>query len=181
LVNGPANRGETPAVIWIKSITFFDSSNTAIEVDTEAIWAAPEGYGDPPQIFHYDLPFPPPHGNPGGWQQWYTTGVDGFEEDYMPWETLSASLGIVFVMEQPTTFEVLYFGGFNGWAWTQTQVSDKWANGELAVTWLDIGFDPLSIQEAAERDEAGAKIGFGNWDLADVTGAYLVVDRALIP
>ena len=44
--NGPADRGETPADIYIKSITFFDTVNEAIELNTGAQFASPDGWGE---------------------------------------------------------------------------------------------------------------------------------------
>jgi hypothetical protein len=172
--NGPADRGETPAIIWIKSIIFFDSTNTAIAVDTDAGWAGPAGYGEATPMIQFDLPYPPPHGDPGGWQTWFTPGTDDIDDDYMPWEILAASVGIVFEMEQPESFEIVYFGAFNSWGWTQEQVSDMWEDGKLTVLWSDIGFNPRAVTE----EDYAAKLAMGNWNGYDITRVYLLVDSA---
>jgi len=177
LDNGPAKRGESPAIIWIKSIIFYDASNIAIAVNTDAGWAGPDGYGDAAPMMQFDLPYPPPHGDSGGWQEWRTPGTDDEPEDYLPWEVLAASVGIVFEMEQPDSFEMLYFGAFNGWNWTQTQVANMWEDGELTIMWSAIGFNPRTVTE----EDNAAKIGFGNWNQFTITRAYLLVDGAALP
>jgi len=175
--NGPADKGETPAVIVIKSIAFFDSDNLAIEVNTDAGWAAPDGYGDFVILGGWVLPNPPPHGDPGGWQTWFTPGTDNDPADYMPWEVLAASFGIVFEMDQPDSFEFVYFGAFNSWSWTQNNVSEYWDNGTLTIMWEDIGFNPALITE----EENQAKIAMGNWGEVDVTYIYLLYDEDAMP
>jgi len=175
--NGPADRGETPAVICIKSITFFDAGNTAIQVDTKSGWSAPDGYGEFVVLGGWILPNPPHDGNPGGWQTWLSPGVDGKDFEDMPWEVVAASFGIVFEMEQPETFEFVYFGAFNGWSWTQTQIADYWADGKIEVLWEDIGFDPTLINE----DDNGVKLAMGNWNEVPVDVIYLLYDEDALP
>jgi len=119
----------------------------------------------------FRLPYPPPYGNIGGWQEWKTPGTDDEEDDYLPWEALAASFGIVFEMEQPESFEALYFGAFNNWNWTQVAVADMWEDGKLTVIWSDIGFDPRLVTE----EDYAAKIGFGNWGEAAITNIYLIM------
>jgi hypothetical protein len=119
------------------------------------------------------LPYPPPQGESGGWQTWFTPGTDDDDDDHMPWEVLASSVGIVFEMEQPDSFEIVYFGEFNNWNWssaTQHQVSQYWEDGLLTVIWSDIGFDPRSVTE----EDNLAKIAMGNWNGAVITGVYLI-------
>lgn len=50
-IDGAYDNGDTPAVIYIKSMAFYDADNKAIPVDTSAGWTGPEGYGEaPPSI-----------------------------------------------------------------------------------------------------------------------------------
>jgi len=171
--NGPAERGETPADIYITGITFFDASNTAIEINTGGGWDAPDGYGELVILGGWVLPNPPDMGNPGGWQTWHTPGVDNIDDDHMPWQVLAASYGIVFEMDQPDSFEFVYFGSFNGWGWTQVNVVDFWADGKITVMWSDIGFDAFLITE----DDNGAKLAMGNWNEAPIDAIYLLYDE----
>ena len=172
--NGPADRGETPADIYIKSITFFDGNNEALEINTSAGWAQPDGWGDEVILGGWILPNPPPQGDPGGWQTWYTPGVDGNDDDHhMPWEVVAASFGIIFEMEQPESFEFVYMGKFNNWNWTQVNVVDYWADGELMILWDDIGFDVSLIND--EDDEV--KLAMGNWNQVPVGRIYLMYDE----
>ena len=173
--NGPAERGETPAVICIKSIAFYDASNTAIKVITDAGWAAPEGYGDAVELGGWGLPNPPPLGASGGWQTWHTPNVDNLPDTHMPWEVLAASFGIVFEMDEPESFEFVYMGDFNGWSWTQKQIAEFWVDGELTVMWEDIGFDATLVTES------GAKLAMGNWNDVPVHKIYLLYDADAMP
>lgn len=173
--NGPAERGETPAVIQIKSIGFYNSSNEALQVNTGAGFAAPAGFGDIVILGGWELPYPPPLGNPGGWQTWLTPGTDDDPSDYMPWEVLAASYGIVFVMDEPDSFEFVFFGKYNDWSWTQVIVVDNWANGMLTIMWEDIGFDPRLIVDGEETTQA--KIAMGNWGETPVTSVTLLYDE----
>jgi hypothetical protein len=122
----------------------------------------------------YSLPYPPPEGNPGGWQRWFTPGTDDIDDDHMPWEVLASSVGIVFEMEQPDSFEIVYFGEFNGWNWspaTQHSISHLWEDGKLTVIWSDIDFNPRLITE----EDSLAKIEIGNWNEAVITKVYLIM------
>jgi len=176
--NGPADRGETPAVICIKSIAFYDAGNTAIKVNTDAGWAAPEGYGEPVDLGGWSLPYPTLTGRPGDWEYWLTPGTDNIEEEYMPWEVLAASYGIVIVVDEaPESFEFVFFGGFNGWGWTQVPVADYWADGEITIMWEDIGFDPTLVTE----DDTAVKLAMGNWSEVSVSDVYLLYDADAVP
>ena len=177
LVNGPSDRGETPAAIVIKSITFFNAANEAIKANSSAGWSAPEGYGDEVLLGVWELLNPPPDGNPGGWQTWFTPGTDNYEGNDMPWEVLGASFGMVIEMEQPDSFEVVYFGAFNGWSWTQVPVIDYWADGALTIMWDDIGFDATLVNE----DNYAAKIAIGNWNEMPIERIYLLYDEDSMP
>ena len=171
--NGPADRGEAPANIFIKSVTFFDSNNEAIEINTGAQFASPEGWGDKVILGGWILPNPPHDGNPGGWQTWLSPGVDGTDYDDMPWEVVAASFGIVIEMEEPDSFEFVYFGAFNGWSWTQVQLAEYWSDGALRVLWSDIGFDPTLV---TETDNA-VKLAIGNWNEVPISLIYLLYDE----
>lgn len=178
LTNGPADRGETPAVIYIKSITFYDAANAGLSVNTAAGWDAPDGYGDEVFLGGWLLPYPPPEGRAGDWQYWFTPGTDNKEEDYMPWEVVAASFGIELEMEQPEeSFEFIFMGAFNGWSWQQRQVVDSWADGFLTIMWEDIGFDPTLVND----DDDQVKIAIGNWNEAVITKAYLLYDADAVP
>lgn len=120
----------------------------------------------------YDLPNPPSSaGSPGDWQYWFTPGTDGTTDDYLPWWILSLSEGIVFeIPEEPESFELVYFGGFNGWGWTQVNVLEYWEDGLLTIMWDDIGFDVSAIT----ADEDAVKIAIGNWDNAEIDRIYLL-------
>ena len=173
ITNGPADRGETPAVIYIKSITFYDSNDTAISLNTNAGWAAPHGYNEMVILGGWILPNPPPLGDPGGWQTWHTPGVDNLPDEHMPWQVVAASFGIVFEMDQPDSFEFVYFGAFNGWSWTQINIVDMWEDGKITVLWEDIGFDTSLVTE----DNDGVKLAMGNWGQAPVDLIYLLYDE----
>jgi len=180
--NGPADRGETPAVLFIKSITFFDEENIAISLNTDAEWAAPDGFGAIVILGGWELPNPPPVGNPGAWQYWLTPGTDNDDRDYMPWEVLAASFGITFVMDEPDIngFEFVFFGEFqpgDGWDWTQVKIAKYWEEGTLTVMWDDIGFNAFDINEEAGQ----AKIAIGNWNEVHVTSVYLLYDADAVP
>jgi len=173
--NGPADRGETPAIIYIKSITFYNESNEAMSINTDAGWAAPAGFGAIVILGGWPLPNPPPLGNPGGWQTWLTPGTDNDPSDYMPWQVLAASFGITFVMDQPDSFEFVFMGEFqpgDGWNWTQVVIADYWEDGTLTVMWEDIGFEAFKINE----EDSQAKIAMGNWNSTPVTSVYLLYD-----
>ena len=174
LVNGPAEKGEAPAIIYIKSIAFLDASGATIPADTGAGWAGPAGYGEEALLAILELPNPPPHGDPGGWQTWFTPGVDGFEEDYMPSDYVAASIGIVIEMEKPESFEFVYMGAFNNWDWTQKDVVDFWADGALTIYWTDIGFDTRLVTE----DDNAVKLAMGNWGEVPISNIYLMIDSA---
>ncbi|MCL2819791.1 MAG: hypothetical protein FWD38_03035 [Oscillospiraceae bacterium] len=179
LVNGPADRGETPADIYIKSITFFDNNNEAIALNTGAGWAHPEGWGDSVALSNWELPYPPPDGNPGGWQTWFTPGTDDiFDDLHMPWEILAASYGIVFEMEQPDSFGLVLFGeNINGWSspnWSR-DYSSYWSNGKLTVMWDDYGEDP-SLMNDTDEDGTLGKIAMGNWNGDNISSVYLLYD-----
>ena len=172
LVNGPADRGETPAVIYIKSINFYDASNEGLAVDMKAGWRAPDGYGEAPKVLEHELPWPAPYGNPGGWQSWFSYETDDEEDPYLLWETLYNSIGFVFETEEPESFEIYYMGGFNGWSWQQHRVPEYWEDGKITVMWDDVGFDPKAHISA---DSTSFKFGLGNWNQIKVTAAYLLV------
>jgi len=177
--NGPAERGETPAVIYIKSIAFYDAANSGLKVDTAAGWAAPDGYGDDVLLGGWELPLPPPDGNPGGWQTWMTPGSDNYEGEEMPWQVLAASYGIVFEMaEDPESFGLVVFGkNINGWSspnWS-TNYAEYWEDGKLTVMWEDYGEDPSLINDD-EEESSQAKIAMGNWNEVEITKVYLLYD-----
>jgi len=176
LQNGPADRGEAPAIIYIKSIAFLDASGATISADTSAIWAGPAGYGEEALLAVLELPNPPPHGDPGGWQTWFTPGVDNVDSDYMPSRYVAASIGIVIEMEQPESFEFVYFGAFNNWGWTQVDVIEYWADGALTIYWTDIGFDTRLVTE----DDHAVKLAIGNWGEVPITNIYLMIDAAKV-
>jgi len=182
LTNGPADRGETPAVIVIKSIEFFDSSNAGISLNTAAGWSAPEGYGDDVFLGGWLLPYPPELGRPGDWQTWHTPGVDGNDADYLPWEVLAASFGIEFEMDQPEeSFGLVMFGEFNGWnsqMWG-LNFAENWADGYLTIMWEDIRdhFDPALVTE----DSSQVKISMANWNEVDIEKAYILYDEDAMP
>ena len=174
MVNGPADKGETPADLYIKSITFFDGNNEAIEINTDAGWDAPEGYGEVVVLGGFRLPVPPDMGRPGDWQTWHTPGVDNIDDDHMPWEKLAASFGITFEMDvQPEGFGLVIFGGFNGWSSDQwgSNFAENWEDGKLTIMWEDYGFDPTQITE----DESSVKIAYADWDEVGISIAYLLV------
>jgi len=182
LVNGPSDRGETPAVIVIKSITFFNASNEAIKANTSASWSAPEGYGDEVKLEGWELPYPPKDGNPGGWQTWFTPGTDNETEEYMPWQVLAASFGIVFEMEQPESFGLVTFGAYNGWnggAMWDMNFADYWEDGMLTIMWDDVRdfFDPLLITESS----TAVKIAMGNWGEVQIDRIILLYDEDAMP
>jgi len=177
LQNGPADRGETPAVIYIKSIAFLDAAGATISADTTAIWAGPKGYGEEAVVAEWELPYPPPHGSSGGWQTWFTPGVDNFDEDYMPSEYIMASIGMVIEMEQPESFGIVYFGAFNNWGWTQyDDAADFWADGALTIYWTDIGFDVRLVTEA----DHAVKLAIGNWGEVPISRVYLMLDESRV-
>lgn len=177
--NGPADRGETPAVIYLKSVVFYDKNNEAIEINTEAVFEAPEGYGEVIILGGWRLPYPPDLGNTGDWQTWHTPGVDNIDDEHMPWEILAASFGIAFEMEEkPESFGLVVFGMFNGWSspnWGNNY-AENWDDGILTIMWEDYGFDPKEVNE----DNDQVKISFGNWDGVDITLAYLLYDEDAI-
>jgi hypothetical protein len=121
-------------------------------------------------VMQHRLPYPPPQGDPGGWQTWFTPGTDDDDDDHMPWEVLASSVGIVFEMEQPDSFEIVYFGEFNGWSWTQVPIGDLWEDGKITALWSDIGFNPRLVTENNNL----AKIAMGNWNGAVITKVYLI-------
>jgi len=173
--NGPADRDETPAVIVIKSIMFYDGSDTAVSVNTSAGWAAPDGYGDSIFLGGWLLPYPPDMGRAGDWQTWHTPGVDNIDDDHMPWEVLAASFGIEIEMDEPESFGLVIFGAFNGWSsdhWG-SNFADKWADGKLTIMWEDYGFDPTLVTEESSQ----VKISMANWDAEiHIEQAYLLYD-----
>jgi len=176
--NGPADRGETPAVIVIKSIAFYDADNVAIKADTSASWAAPDGYGEFVLLGGWILPNPPKQGDPGGWQFFHTPGVDGNDDDDMPWEVVAASFGIVLEMaEQPDSIDFVYHGGFNGWGWPQNSIAEYWDDGKITVMWDDIGFDTNLVT----ADDNGVKIYIGNWNQVPIDMIYLLYDEDAMP
>ena len=174
ITNGPANNGETPADIYIKSITFFDTTNNAIEINTGAGFKSPDGWGEFVVLGGFTLPVPPEQGRPGDWQTWHTPGVDGNDDDHMPWEKLAASFGITFEMEnEPESFGLVVFGAFNGWSspnWGNNY-AEYWEDGKLTIMWEDYGFDPSEVNE----DNDGVKISFADWEEVGVSVAYLLV------
>jgi len=176
--NGPATRGETPAVIIIKSISFFDASNTAISINTGAGWSAPEGYGEFVLLGGWLLTDHPNHGDPGTWQMWHTPGVDGNEDEHMPWQVVAASFGIVFeIEEKPESFSFVYHGGFS-WDWKQfDDLGDYWEDGKITIMWDDIGFDPNWVTE----NETAVKFYMGNWNAVPVGLIYLLYDEDAMP
>ena len=171
--NGPAEKGETPAEIYIKSIAFFDESNEVIEINSAAGWEQPDGWGEFIVLGGWVLPIDAHDGVPGRWETWMSPGVDGNDYEDMPWEVVAASYGIVFEMEEPDTFEFVYFGSFNGWNWTQTQIAEFWADGQIRVMWDDIGFDPTTINE----EDNGVKLAMGNWNEYPINAIYLLYDE----
>ena len=176
--NGPADKGEKPADIYIKSISFFDADNNAIGINTGAQFASPEGWGEFIFLGGWLLPNPPWHGDPGGWQMYQTPGVDGNDDDYMPWEVVAASFGLVFELpEQPESFSLAFHGPVS-WDWKQIDnLQDQWANGEISILWSDVGFDPSLMSE----DANGFKFYMGNWDQAQVDLVYLMYDEDAMP
>ena len=187
LVNGPADKGETPAIVHIESITFYDANDMAISAKTNAGWAAPESYGEGVVLSKWEMLNPPPDGSPGGWQTWFTPGTDNYEGEDMPWEIVAVSYGIAFEIADPVdSFEFVYFGVYNSWAWTQVKVHEFWADGVLTVMWQDIDFDPGWISEAVEEGDDGvlkssAKFAMGNWNSVPVTAIYLLYDADMVP
>jgi len=177
--NGPASRGDTPAAIVIKSIAFYDSGNEAIKADTAAGWAAPEGYGEFVLLGGWMLPYPTLVGSPGDWEVWFTPGVDGNDDEHMPWEVVVASFGIVFVVpdEPEGGIDFVYHGQFNNWGWPSTNIADFWADGEITVMWNDIGFDTNLVT----ADQNQVKMYLGNWNLAPVEMVYLLYDEDAMP
>ena len=178
--NGPADKGETAANIYIKSITFYDENNTAMQINTDAGFTAPDGFGAIVILGGWMLPNPPPIGNPGAWQYWLTPGTDDDDRDYMPWEVLAASFGITFVMDEPDSFEFVFFGAFqpgDGWNWTQVNIANYWEDGTLTVMWDDIGFEAFKINE----EDYAVKIAIGNWNDAPITSVYLLYDEDAVP
>jgi hypothetical protein len=103
--------------------------------------------------------------------------VDGIDDDYMPWEVVASSVGIVYEMEAPDSFTIYYFGAFNGWDWTETPISGMWDDGKLTIMWTDTDFDPRTVTE----EDNGVKMGFGNWNGFTITRIYLLVDESLLP
>jgi len=183
--NGPADRGETPAHIYIKSVTFFDVNNEAISLNTEAQFESPEGWGETIVLGGWALPIPPPvdhiaeNRRPAAddWQTWLTPGVDGSDYDYMPWEKIAVSFGISFkIDEKPESFGLVVFGAFNGWSSNKwdSDFSDNWADGILTIMWDDYGFDTSEITE----DQSAVKIAYHSaWGETEVSSASLLVDE----
>ena len=170
-----ADRAAEPAIIYIKTITFFDSDNIAIPVNTNAGWGGPQGYGVAPEtVGEAQFMIPRAVGVTGGWFDLLTPGTDEVSEEDadFPWEVLAASTGIVFEMDDPDGgMELVYFGAFNNWGWTQVNVSEFWENGVLTVWWDDIGFDPRLVTE----EDSAAKISIGNWNDVNITSVFLMV------
>lgn len=48
--DGAYDAGERPSIVYIKSIAFYDDKNTAIPINTDAMWAGPEAYGEAPAM-----------------------------------------------------------------------------------------------------------------------------------
>ncbi|MDR2598710.1 MAG: hypothetical protein LBC73_00350 [Oscillospiraceae bacterium] len=172
LVNGPADRGEAPAVLYIKNMTFFNENNVAIELNTESLWSAPEGYGEAPQLAGWDLPLP----DEFGWFQYVTPGVDGETRDILPWYIVNASFGLVVELaEKPESFEIAFHGHWD-WSWVQVELIDYWDDeiGGINVLWSDIGFDPKIVTE----ENYAFKIYLGNWEGSafEFIRVYLMVD-----
>lgn len=166
------DRATEPAIIYIKSITFFDSDNYAIPVDTTAGWAGPPGYAAPIVLDRFNLPVPPPLGNPTGWMEWGTYGTDDLSENYIPWEILASSINIVFEFDEaPGSLEVVWFGAGNNWSWQQHQVANFWdaEQGVLRVNWGDIGLDTGIITE----EDAAFKIAIWYNALDNARAVYL--------
>ena len=171
LNNGPVSRGEAAAVVYIKSINFYDASFDGLAVDMKTSWKGPAAYGEPDKIVEHELPWPPKYGDPGGWQRWYTQGYDDEPDDYATWEIIQKSIGFVLEMEEPTDGIELYYHGSFDWTWQQRQLMDFWADGLLTVKWEDVGFDTSLLGE----DNPAVSFGIGNWNHFEITRAYLMV------
>ena len=182
ITNGPVTRGEAAAEIYIQGITFFDSSYTGLSVNTSAGWEAPAGYGDPTPVAIWDLPNPSPRFE-NDWNIYYTLGVDGRSEegvdDYLPWEIVNASYGIVLEMAddpEPDGVTFVAFGAYNSWAWGEGEDKNAgrfWDDGKLTILWQFVGFNPKLITE----DNDAVKLQIGNWSEVPITAIYLIYDE----